>query len=587
MKFSILNFQFSIKFFFLLIIFYLLSFTIKTALAVNKAACSVGTPERTTGFVTASDFASGSKFYTSSSGGCLVDSTTIFAPFKIPTFADWEVKFYDRSKFPSKATSLSSWNFTQSGLYKITGNLTANTKPTGSGTQVIFVKGNLNITTKNLDYHPNDALGGLIFIVEKDINIDQSVQTIDALLISFGSICTAHNGTSCPTNFFQTSQLLINGSLISLNTQDPNALKFRRTLSNNNSPAERVNYQPKYLALLKDFLAEPLSITTADSQFNIGLASPTPGPSSSPSPSSTPSLDYRRVFATSTKFNGDLKSMVVGATSGLEAADQLCKGSADGAGLGTSSVWQAWLSDSSADPSSHFVTKFSGDYKLVDGTTIIANSWTDLTDDNIDNKINRDEFGALFSKKQKVWTNTNPQGGVKYSNTNHCSNWTSSSSGFQARAGSTNDLSNDWSSETNNNCSNFFRLYCFEQSGLFSPTPSPSPSSSAAPIAFVTQPTATDNSNHISATVTFTVSPGCPTQTSYFYKKTVDPLPFIGPQTPASPNCTLQTGTTYQHTGTLSGLQDKTNYQYYVVISDSVGNSATSVTGTFKTGGDE
>lgn len=255
------------KFYFVILLstFYFLLFHAPSPSQTIKASttdpCKVGTPTRAEGLISATDITATSKFYRAAAGACLVGTGSIYAPFKAPSFQDLLSLYYDRSKKVSlKKTDLpKDSKFSEDGLYKISGDLKLDKNPTGTGEEVIFVLGNL-LVLKDIKYHTSDASGGLIFIVKGDINIDPNVKQIDAVLIGFGSICTSFNGT-CPTGFVSGEQLTINGSLISLNSSDPNALKLRRELADNTSAAEQVVYQPKYLAIFNDLLTDTFTLT--------------------------------------------------------------------------------------------------------------------------------------------------------------------------------------------------------------------------------------------------------------------------------------------------------------------------------------
>lgn len=150
-------------------------------------------------------------------------------------------------------------------IYNINGNLTLNGNIAGNAAQdrtgVIFVNGTLNI---NANYTYGSNTSGTVFVVKGNVNINQSVTRIDAVIISEGIIYTAGGG--CATNSVTEKSpgvpieaLTINGSIISLN-QDPAlttpAIKFCRTLLNNSLPAEKINHQVKYLVILKDLISD-------------------------------------------------------------------------------------------------------------------------------------------------------------------------------------------------------------------------------------------------------------------------------------------------------------------------------------------
>ncbi|MBI2074479.1 MAG: hypothetical protein HYT83_01435, partial [Candidatus Levybacteria bacterium] len=92
-----------------------------------------------------------------------------------------------------------------------------------------------------------------------NVYIHQAITRFDGVIISSGTICTAaiysswNYSYSCPYTNIRAPQLVINGSLISLNESKP--IQFRRTLdpaagiNNTNSPAEQINHQVKYLVI--------------------------------------------------------------------------------------------------------------------------------------------------------------------------------------------------------------------------------------------------------------------------------------------------------------------------------------------------
>ena len=64
----------------------------------------------------------------------------------------------------------------------------------------------------------------------------------------------------------------------------------------------------------------------------------------------------------------------------------------------------AWLSDSTASPSTRF-TRSSVPYVLPDGTTVVANNWADLTHGTLQFPINLAEcLKFLLYGFNPVWT---------------------------------------------------------------------------------------------------------------------------------------------------------------------------------------
>lgn len=188
-------------------------------------------------------------------------------------------------------------------------------------------------------------------------------------------------------------------------------------------------------------------------------------PSPSPSPSPSTAVTQKRVFVTSSTYSGAL--------GGLEGADVECQVAADAAdpeGLGGD--WKAWLSgdadvDADVDAASR-LTHDGGPYTLVDGTTVVAQNWTDLTDGTLLNQINMTESGELLTigiGQNGVWTNTGANGAIP-ANKASCDGWTSSESSVLGRIGSKDQKDPGWTlvNDPSISCENdTLKLYCFEQ----------------------------------------------------------------------------------------------------------------------------
>lgn len=197
-------------------------------------------------------------------GKCIIGSGAAQADYELHTYEGLKGKFYDRSNSPAKepkpVTSLPR-TFTENKIYRADGNITVSNSPTGQGAVVVFIDGNLTIDV-NLVYPPsagNADAGGLVFVVKGDIYINKDVTRVDSVLISSGTICTAYVDvgeglSSCTAT--ETEQLVVNGSLISLDSAKP--ISFVRTFEVNEEPAEIINWQPKYLVILKDIFSETL-----------------------------------------------------------------------------------------------------------------------------------------------------------------------------------------------------------------------------------------------------------------------------------------------------------------------------------------
>lgn len=249
--------------------------------AVN---CQAGEPEVEGGFITSGR--SNKPCNTPANlPPVIFNPQSAFLSFKIPSYDDLKLIFYDQSKSANKATvsplavgldvtvgqlnaavaSLQSQvgvkkkpgrNDLDEGIFLVDGTLLINGslfpgRVLDDAAFVVFVKDNL-IISQNINYARDRNDGGLVFVVGKDVFIEKSVRQIDAVIISSGQICTAADGQICGAPL-DTDPLIINGSLISLNAQKP--IKFSRDLPDNTDPAEIINYQPKYLVILKNILS--------------------------------------------------------------------------------------------------------------------------------------------------------------------------------------------------------------------------------------------------------------------------------------------------------------------------------------------
>jgi len=163
-------------------------------------------------------------------------------------------------------------------------------------------------------------------------------------------------------------------------------------------------------------------------------------------PSLCPS-SVKNVFVTSTTYEGNL--------GGLAGADATCNAVASGAGL--PGVYRAWLSDSTASPSTRFTQ--SPIYELPNGLDISNSGWPDLTDGTLYTPIDVSELGTTVGNVP-VWTNTMADGtSDEYS----CANWTSASSGDLGSEGFSGQTDYAWSDGDYASCDHRVSLYCFEQ----------------------------------------------------------------------------------------------------------------------------
>ena len=177
------------------------------------------------------------------------------------------------------------------------------------------------------------------------------------------------------------------------------------------------------------------------------------------------------VFVSSQKYTGNL--------GGVTGAHQKCQNLAQTAGY--SGTYKAWIcgDDTSRDPEAEF-THYSGQYELVNGV-VVADSWADLTDGNLDAQIAIDETGAQVNQ-ELVFTNVRIDGrcdghacnceypcnsgsGWNYAGANGCGGG-GCGSDAGAEMGNTYYLDSAWteySESYSGACYGDYRIYCFEQ----------------------------------------------------------------------------------------------------------------------------
>jgi len=147
-----------------------------------------------------------------------------------------------------------------------------------------------------------------------------------------------------------------------------------------------------------------------------------------------------------------------GALGGLVGADDKCNTLAMEAGLANAGSFMAWLSTTDKSPLSR-MTHHDEPYLLLDGKTVLAASWTDLTDGTLDNKIAVNEKGVPPTDAY-VWTGTTALG---ESASPSCQDWTSPNKGDAGLQGSALSTDAKWSEDDATSCANSGRLFCVEQ----------------------------------------------------------------------------------------------------------------------------
>jgi len=210
--------------------------------------------------------------FISTTGECIRDQRAAFIPYKIDGFDSLKKEFYTNAKpeyrIPYSGESATQAIFigtTNQAIYSV-GNLVIN-GPTSELRRpvVVFVDNDISIN-HNIVANSNPVVAnqsGLVLVAKGNIKIDQSVTRIDAILISQGIIYTAsQNGSNCTPNSVAAQQLVINGSLISINPNlNTQAIIFCRTLPVNfQTPAELIVQQHKYIVILRDIFSQNLRV---------------------------------------------------------------------------------------------------------------------------------------------------------------------------------------------------------------------------------------------------------------------------------------------------------------------------------------
>lgn len=163
----------------------------------------------------------------------------------------------------------------------------------------------------------------------------------------------------------------------------------------------------------------------------------------------TSELPAKRVFITSTTYNGDLGRLTGG--------DSKCQTQANTANLG--GTWKAWLSDKTTSAASRLV-HYGGPYQRVDGIRV-ANNWLDLTDGSLLAPINVTELKTTFNATW-VWTGTFADGSIRQADDHgSCASWYSSFVG--GTTGDSSRIDSGWSDYGASACYYSRPLFCIEQ----------------------------------------------------------------------------------------------------------------------------
>lgn len=178
--------------------------------------------------------------------------------------------------------------------------------------------------------------------------------------------------------------------------------------------------------------------------------------------SALPELQFegKKVFVTSARGTAKLETWPeANGKKGLEAGDEICRTSAEAAGL--SGTFVAWLSDSSNSAIDRLTG--NGPWVRLDGVKV-ADDKDDLTDGELFSSIALTEKGE-YRAISSIWTGTNNDGTSVDDTNRTCSDWTyeTQSDTIKGAHGMATESKYSWSNYYDMNCSytNAY-LYCFE-----------------------------------------------------------------------------------------------------------------------------
>ncbi|MEN9834740.1 MAG: hypothetical protein RL011_933, partial [Pseudomonadota bacterium] len=157
------------------------------------------------------------------------------------------------------------------------------------------------------------------------------------------------------------------------------------------------------------------------------------------------------MFVTNTSYTGDPGSP--------SAADTLCQ--TEGDLLISGYTWNAVLGDDNSSAASRINFINSGsDVRNLNGDLVISGSTGLFAAGNLTNAVSYDNTFAQTTAR--VWTGSATDGS---NSSNHCSQWSSSSSSVAGTYGSAGSLITTWLSNSTQTCDKQARLYCVSTTG--------------------------------------------------------------------------------------------------------------------------
>jgi hypothetical protein len=169
----------------------------------------------------------------------------------------------------------------------------------------------------------------------------------------------------------------------------------------------------------------------------------------------------RLVFVTDDMYFADFAS----SSDPLATADANCMQQAQQNQI--KGTFKAWLATPQGSPSTRF-TKSTTPYFLIDGTTKVANDWTDLTKGTLQHAIDKTAQKITMTSTdatRRVMTNVAADG-TTASPSADCTDWTTKDTSVPV-IGDPSASTGDWTHMATPlstwNCTVQYRLYCFEQ----------------------------------------------------------------------------------------------------------------------------
>ena len=161
-------------------------------------------------------------------------------------------------------------------------------------------------------------------------------------------------------------------------------------------------------------------------------------------------LDGKVICATSKLYPGDL--------GGLTGADDKCNTLAMEAGLANAGNFLAWLSDGQNSPTTRMLPHEES-YLLLDGKTVVADTWSDLVDGSLKAGINVDEMGTKIGS-ERAWTGTTATGEAT---SPRCVDWTNDTKDFGGLQGLLGAVDSTWTEKVALACYLKARILCVEK----------------------------------------------------------------------------------------------------------------------------